>query len=461
MFSIRLRIVLASTLVFSVILIITLYISLIDINNVEHKTIDQHLRSQSDILTYQLQNRYTDTLAFRRILNMLNKDYGAAIMVLFSENGKIIPSDSLTVKNGFSKIQWDEKFKDISVCSDVMIDGKEFRCYCSKVKFNESGNAILVLAISTNLLVHKHHAHYFFFFTLVPVFLLIISYVSYRLTKSAFKPVMVMIDEVKEITANKLDKRLELPKSRDEIRTLGETLNEMISRIDNAFKSQKRFVADASHEIRTPLTIIQTELELAEQNTKEPETRESIKISLFEIERLNSLTNSLLTLAKLDAESNPLYLASCRVDELLLDCISLMQKSASGKNIIIKPLFSDCVEANLDSEKFRRAILNLIDNAVKFSENGKQIYISLSKSGTYFEIEIKDNGIGIRKDELPHIFKRFYRSNETRAKVSGSGIGLSLANEIVKIHGGVIIIESKLNIGTSALIRMPLTSSCA
>ena len=455
MFSIRLRIVLTSTLLFSIILLITFYITLIDISHNENRLNDMNIRARCMLLACQLESGYKNASSYSWITSLIEEHHNDFSSRLFTREGEEIPLDSLFPQYKLAKFKWDNNFFDFGRISQLTINGQKYKCYSGKVNLPNGQPAVLVTAISLSLIEHKNFIHFFLFFTLVPVFTLIITFVSYRLTKSAFKPVMKMIDDVKEITAAKLDKRLELPKSKDEIRTLGETLNNMISRIDDSFNSQKRFIADASHEIRTPLTIIQTELELASQHTSEPETKESIKISLSEIERLNSLTSSLLALARLDADPNSLNISPYRIDELLADCTALMQKAASEKKIEINLSIPETVTAEIDSEKIRRAVLNFIDNSIKYSDENRKIEIALKKQDSYYEIIIADNGFGIPADELPNIFKRFYRSNEIRAKIPGNGIGLSLADEIIKLHNGTIAIESTVNFGTTAVIRLP------
>jgi len=459
MFSIRFRIVAASTLVFSIIILIAFYITLIDINENEHKIVDNQLFLNSIFLTAELENNNVNFHALRKLADILKNEYGDIRIGIFDSTRTNILSGSKLFNKTTELIAWDNKFSGKDSFSDIVINNEEFRGFTNHLIMKQQYPVAVVLAISDNKVTHKHHIHAFFFFTIVPAFILILSFVAYRLTKTAFKPVMKMIETVKSITASRLDKRLELPDSKDEIRTLGETLNDMISRINDSFNSQKRFIADASHEMRTPLTVIQTELELAAQNTAEVETKESIRISLAEIGRLNSLTSSLLELARIDGSGNFLTISKCRIDELLIDSVSLMQKQAKEKGIELQLSISEALEADIDSDKIKSTLINFIDNSIKYSDEGKKIEISLSVFNDYYEIKISDHGFGISAEELPNIFKRFYRSNEIRAKISGSGIGLALADEIVKMHKGTISVSSKVNEGTTAVIKLPRSTN--
>ena len=229
----------------------------------------------------------------------------------------------------------------------------------------------------------------------------------------------------------------------------------MIERIDNAFKSQKRFVANASHEIKTPLTVIQTELEILEKKMNDADTQESIKNALSEIENLTKLTNSLLTIVKLDASQSKLNLSNFRIDELLADCIQTLNKAAMNRDIQINLFIDDPVEINADKEKLRSVFLNLIDNAIKYSLFNSEIKIRTNKSDDKISISIENSGHGIPQSDIPYIFNRFYRSNEIRAEINGSGLGLAIAKEIVELHRGKISVESKVNDKTNFTVILP------
>jgi len=224
--------------------------------------------------------------------------------------------------------------------------------------------------------------------------------------------------------------------------------------------SQKRFVANASHEIKTPLTVIQTELEILEKKIKDSESEESIKNALSEIENLTKLTNSLLTIVKLDASQSKLNLSQVRIDELLADCIQTINKAAISKDINVNLSFDDAVEIEADKEKLRSVFLNLIDNAIKYSFPNSIVAVKLEKfSDDKVKVKIENSGPGISQDEIPYIFNRFYRSNEIRAKINGSGLGLAIAKEIVELHRGKISVES--NIGEKTIFIVILFEKAA
>lgn len=291
---------------------------------------------------------------------------------------------------------------------------------------------------------------------LVAIALFIAGLASYFIARYGFKPVTRMAKTAEVISATNLDQRLELPKARDEIHMLGETMNAMIDRIAEAFKSQQQFIADASHEIRTPLTIIQAELELALKKIKDPDARDGIEVSLSELEHLAKLTHSLLTLARLDAPEPNLHFDDVRLDELLVECIQSFQGLARSKNIKLDISIADSVEIQGEREKLKKVFVNIIENAIKYSPEGRSVTVNLEKLEKQAHVRVEDMGYGISEKALPFIFNRFYRAPERRGEVIGSGLGLSIVKRIVELHHGEITINSKKDNGTIVSVTLPL-----
>jgi hypothetical protein len=338
----------------------------------------------------------------------------------------------------------------------VKINHRKYHVLFSKFETENDSVFILETAASIDDVEDELDRLIFLFWLIIPAGLIITGVAAYFISKAAFKPITKMAATAKIISGENLDKRLELSKARDEVRSLAETLNAMIERIDNAFKSQKRFVANASHEIKTPLTVVRTELEILEKRIKDPESGENIQNALSEIDRLTELTNSLLTIAKMDASGSKFNLSSIRVDELLADCAQIMNSAAVKRNLQINLSIGDAVEIIGDKEKLKSVFLNLLDNAVKYSFPGTTVTIGLEavKEGR-IGIKFENTGRGIPPSDLPYIFNRFYRSDEIRAEIGGSGLGLSIAKEIIELHGGDIKVESKLGERTKFSIFLP------
>ncbi len=306
-------------------------------------------------------------------------------------------------------------------------------------------------------------------FIAIPLTLLVASLSGLLLAKRAFDPIDRIIHTTRSITADQLDKRLEVQGVDDEINRLSKTLNEMMDRLEKSFQSQRQFTADASHELRTPLTILKGEMEVALQQKRErSEYEETIRSAIEEIRRINKIVDDLLTLARLDAGQLPIHREPLRLDELLMDTVAKATAAAQKKNITIG---LDVLDAGRDKEeeeliiagdrdKLINVFLNLLNNAINYSENGKDVYMTVGAEGKMAVVQIKDNGIGIPPEDLPHIFDRFYRADKSRshediAEASGTGLGLSIAKWIVEAHQGTIAAESTVGKGTTVTVRLP------
>ncbi len=339
----------------------------------------------------------------------------------------------------------------------ISIKGKPFRSLLIKVDSDNNSAIILQTAASLENINDDLNRLLLIFYTVIPLVLIITGLTAFFISKKAFSPVARMAETANKISIDNLDKRLLLPNSKDEIHALAKTLNQMIERIDNSVKSQKQFIADASHEIKTPLTIIQTELELAEKKLNDLSLKENIQIALSEVERLNQLVQSLLTIVKLESFSDNLNFQSVRLDELLVDCVHTMTKTAEEKNIRIAISLTDPVEINGDEEKLKSVFINLIDNAVKYSPQNGNVSVEMKKNKYEVIVSVINDGQGIDKEELNKIFERFFRSNETRSQIEGSGLGLAIAKKIVELHKGVIKVESKPGEKTVFYVTLPLS----
>lgn len=235
--------------------------------------------------------------------------------------------------------------------------------------------------------------------------------------------------------------------------------NRTLVPIQRSWDKQSQFVADASHELRTPLSVIQTHLELLFRhptNTIEQES-ETIYKSLSEVKRINKLVEDLLTLARTDSNEQLINPDSFSMEQLLRMIVEQFQPIAMMKEISL----DNNIEANLlyygDQQRLHQLFVILLDNALKYTPTQGKVSITAKKDGNQLKISIKDTGIGISGEDLPHIFDRFYRSDKGRTRsAGGTGLGLSIAKWIVKAHEGQISVESKLTAGTVFLIKLPI-----
>jgi signal transduction histidine kinase len=218
----------------------------------------------------------------------------------------------------------------------------------------------------------------------------------------------------------------------------------MLARLESAVKTLSQFVADASHEFRTPLAVIRTTAELALRRSRSPEAyRDSLQEVAVEAERMTVLVEDLLILARSDAGVADMPLSPLDLREVLRDVLAEMRNLAEFRGIRVKPAL-DKVMISGNRPALHRAFLVLLDNALKYSIEGGEVLITLSDN----YLEIRDFGTGISSEDLPHIFKRFYQADRARSE-GGYGLGLSLAETIVKAHGGSIEVSSVLGKGSS------------
>lgn len=261
---------------------------------------------------------------------------------------------------------------------------------------------------------------------------------------------------ISNIDATKLDKRLSVDGTQKELKDLATAINSMLNRIDEAYRSQVRFVSDASHELRTPISVIQGYVNLLDRWGKNDEAtlQEAIDAIKSESESMKELIEQLLFLARGDNET-------LRLDLEIIDCSEMIEEIFKETQMIdprhvfgIKSSTQACIKA--DRQLMKQALRILIDNSIKYTPDNGEIIVSVEESAGMVRISVQDNGIGIDAQNLPYIFDRFYRSEESRARrTGGSGLGLSIMKWIIDRHGGTIEVISRKDIGTRTTIVMP------
>jgi len=276
------------------------------------------------------------------------------------------------------------------------------------------------------------------------------------LVQLTLNPVNQMIETIHQITAENLKLRLTIPGTKDEIESLANTFNQMIARLDEAFTTQRQFMEDISHELKTPLSVLKGELEVTLKrirSTQEYET--TLHSSLEEVNHLVGIVENLLTLARFDAKTTTLQAITLDLNILLKDAVEAIQVLAIQKNITLQLNSAHTVEILADKNQLKRLILNILDNAIKYTPSGGKISIDLRQQKDSADIDIADTGIGIPESELPHIFDRFYRVDKSRSSI-GFGLGLSIAQSIAMAHGGKIYAKANIPQGTIFTISLPI-----
>jgi heavy metal sensor kinase len=279
---------------------------------------------------------------------------------------------------------------------------------------------------------------------------------GYTLAARALAPVRKMAATARDITERDLDRRLDLELPDDELGELAATLDSMLARLQNAFEGLKRFTADASHELRAPLAALRTEAEVTLEHPRTAaEYRESLARIGAQLVEVSEMVDDLLLLARADAGREALDRHRINLADLLQDVERRWRPRASRADLILRVQPAD-VWVHVDRGHLRRAIDNLLDNAVRYTPPGGTISISAHREGDAV-IMVADTGRGIAPEHLNHLFERFYRADSARAqKDGGSGLGLSLVDWIVRAHGGTVDVSSRVGAGTTVRLRLPL-----
>lgn len=280
---------------------------------------------------------------------------------------------------------------------------------------------------------------------------------GYVLARQALRPVDRMVQAADQITAMRLDRRIEVANPDDELGRLARTLNGMIARLERSFEEIRRFTADAAHELRTPITVLRTEAEVALRSPRDAEHyRGVIEDQLEELERLSRLADRLLFLCREDARSTLAARRPVDLRRVVEDVVEHMRIAADEKNVTLTVTPAAPLMVEGDEEPLRRLLFNLVDNAIKFTGPGGSVAIAARSCDSLARIEIADTGIGIPPEHVPHVFQRFYRVDPSAGPDSGgSGLGLAIARSIAETHGGAIAIESVAGAGTRVILTLP------
>jgi len=302
------------------------------------------------------------------------------------------------------------------------------------------------------------------FAVLIPLTILISGVGGYLLAKRSLAPVAIMSAEAGRIGAENLEDRLSTSNPKDELGQLAITFNGLLDRLSSSFDRQKRFIADASHELRTPVAILcgETEVALERKERSESEYRESLRILAGESKRLKRIVEDLFTLARADAGQFPLSYRDFYLDELAAECVKSVRTLASAKQINV--LCESHTEALIraDEALLRRMLLNLLDNAIKYTPAGGSISLICSTQADSYQLSVKDTGPGIPPELHARVFERFFRADKARSRNErdggGAGLGLSIGAWIAAAHGGKLELtqsDSQGSVFTATLPKSP------
>ena len=256
--------------------------------------------------------------------------------------------------------------------------------------------------------------------------------------------------------ARDLGRRIDVPNKIDEVGRLALTFNEMLARIEELFRAQQRFVADVSHELRSPLTAVRGNLDLLKRGAADDPLERAQMVDAMDSEtaRMSRMVSDLLLLARQDA-GIPIAEQPIELDTLLLEVYRQAQFTARGVKIVLGA--EDQASIMGDRDRLKQVLLNLVDNAVKYTPQGGEVTLGLTKDDAWVKISVHDTGIGIAPDHIPNLFDRFYRVDKARSRdAGGTGLGLAIAKSVVDAHNGNIQVESEVGKGSTFTVWLPL-----
>jgi heavy metal sensor kinase len=377
-----------------------------------------------------------------RFVQVLSAD-GAVVSGALGSYGSLL--DRRELADAARRARW-------LVVSDVPhVDGR-VRILATPV---EKQGDTLVLVVGTSLEDRDETVRSFLLLLLVvgPIALLVMSAIGYGLATAALRPVESMQREAAAISASERGRRLPLPRADDEIRRLGETLNAMLGRLEDALERERGFVADAGHELRTPLANLRAELELALRRPRsEGELVQAVRSAAEEAERLARLAEDLLLIARSDQGQLPLRREEIAADELLRSVARRFERrpDAADREIEVEAAARLVVDA--DRARIEQALGNLVENALVHGEGA--VLLSAVAVDGHVELHVKDTGRGLPSDFLPHAFDRFGRPDAARTG-PGTGLGLAIAEAIAKAHGGSAHAANRDGSGADVWLALP------
>jgi heavy metal sensor kinase len=280
---------------------------------------------------------------------------------------------------------------------------------------------------------------------------------GYCLVSRGLAPVGWMAEQARQISGASLHKRLEIGHAAEEIEILSASFNELLARLDQSFESMRRFVADASHELRTPLSIIRGEAEVALSHERSPaEYQASLGIVLDEGRRLSRLVDDLLNLARADAGHVQLRVEEFYFNDLLAECCRSVQPLASARSIALECRAGGDAPFRGDQGLLRRLLVNLLDNAIRYTPHGGKVMATLDAQGPQLRVAISDTGSGIAPEAAAHVFDRFYRADKGRSREDGGfGLGLAIVKWIAESHNGEVELTSQPGEGATFTVTLP------
>lgn len=415
----------------------------------------------SDTISNILDNENTllDNINLDAQLDQVSKRVDGRVLVIDSKKKVIYDSFNNLRSTIISQMEVVTALNGETIVNEYILDRHGNTLYTS-VPLYKNQEVVGVILLSTSLReqyveINSIRDSLMFISIIVLIF---ITLITIKIANSISEPIKKLTQVMQNAAHGKLNEKVFIGGD-NEISQLAKAYNFMNTKLSQIEKQRREFVANVSHELKTPLSSMKllSESLLMDQNAKAEIYREFLKDIDSEIDRLNKIIEDLLNMVDMDKEKLHLDYKLTYVNYLVEKVINSIVPLANDKNIKISLNQLEKVQIYLDQDKIHQALTNIIHNAVKYTEDGGEINVTLLKKGQYAVIEISDNGIGIAEENIPYIFERFYRVDRARSrKTGGSGLGLAISQQIISLHQGIIEVESKVNEGTTFSVKLPM-----
>lgn len=382
------------------------------------------------------------------------------LVVLLDNQGKIVQSSLTddTFQDAYLPLFNLAQQSDKPVFQNETVAQTQMRFYAKSV--SDNGRLIGVILVAHPIDVIQKSLNSLLAILGFVFVLLVIPMIlgGYGMARGIMQPIAYLIDKLQKISSDHLHERIKNPKTGDEMEELVVTFNNLLNRLQSAFQRERQFIGDVAHELKTPLATLQSgiEITLSKNRTKE-EYKEALQEALIDAKRQSKTLSNILDLAWSEASSTQDGTKKVNLSELLNELHEVLSNLAVQKEITIeKSIENNIVVPGIGTkDKLARALLNIFENAIKYTPKKGKIHITLKKEHNHAQIQISDTGVGIPEKDLPHIYERFYRG-ATTDKTLGSGLGLAIAQSIIHAHQGKIQVKSHVGKGSTFIVILPI-----
>lgn len=461
--SIRFRILVWYSLVLFVTTAFVFLIFYLVTRQILYAQVDSELTNHASLILQTVKNHVSDlhTTSLQGEVSNQFKDTPGMVVVLLDQNGSTVLS-SISMDTPF--ISYDYLFQQAKLSRNPVfvnqdVSNMPMRFIAEPIRDNNTFLGMLLVAHPIEA-IQKSLAFLPLILAILLVFLILpILLLGSFLTNKVMLPITRISDEMEEIGSEDLTKRIDNPKTHDEIDKLATSFNNLLERVQKSFERERQFIGDVAHELKTPVATMRggTELSLSKERSKK-EYKKALEENLIDINRLSTLIKNVLDLAWMGAENANTNSSQFNLSNAFNELKEIAVRLASTKHITVRGKIEGGIKILGAEDKITRAILNVVDNAIKYTPINGSVFISLRRTNNKAVVTVKDSGVGIPEKELEHIFERFYRGSNT-LKILGSGLGLAIAQGIIKTHHGEVKVKSKVGEGTSVIIKLPLIIS--